>query len=141
MSAKVTVKTSMKQADQIHAALEAMGVPTNQIQRHPEGREIDGYRGKKWGKAEIIIPKSWHNGYSDIGFVRQQDGTYAAVLDHIDEHTACRMLGKEAVGNTFSQMTGQWYAATAARKTLQSQGFQTEIRQDGKNLKVLAEQW
>ena len=59
MSAKVTVKTSMKQADQICAALEAMGVPANMIQRHPDGKEIDGYRGKQWGKAEILIPKSW----------------------------------------------------------------------------------
>lgn len=140
MSAKVTVKTSMKQADQICAALEAMGVPANMIQRHPDGKEIDGYRGKQWGKAEILIPKSWHGGYSDIGFARQEDGTYAAILDHIDEYGACRKVGKEGAGS-FSQLTGQWYAATTAQKTLQTQGFQAHIQQDGKNLKVLAQQW
>lgn len=142
MSAKMTIKTNMKQADQIIGALIAMGVPEDQIQHAPEGVEVSGYRGKSYGEAQILIPKKWHGGYGDVGFAQQSDGTYQAVMDDLDNYRLCRKLQVEVPkGAGFASLTGQWYAATAAKRALRQQGFRAKIKQDGPNLRVLAQQY
>ena len=142
MSARVTIKTNMRSEEQIIQTLVAMGVPPQHVQHIPEGRQVKGYHGQYWGTAQVLISKAWHGGYGEVGFARQPDGTYNAVLDHIDNRSVCRRLQVEAPsGSSFAQLTGQWYAATTAKRTLQHQGFSAKIQQDGANLKVLAQQY
>ena len=142
MSAKVTIKTSMRSEGQILAALSAMGVPAEHITHAPEGKQVRGYARSRSGMAQVVIGKEWHGGYGDVGFAKQADGTYTVIMDDLDDRKLCRSLkiDKSARGK-FAQMSGQWYAATTAKRTLQQQGFTATIRQDGVNLRVLAQQY
>lgn len=135
MSAKVTVKTKMKDADMIVEALRLMGIPEEQILRSSAGLNINGYRGRNWGVAHILIPKAFHGGYSDIGFVKNE-GAFDMCVDHIDTYTISRKLKYE--DRKFEDVANQWYAAAVSRKTLAGQGFDTTIQRDGERLKVLA---
>lgn len=137
MSARVTVKTTMKDADIIMEALNLMGIPAEHIKRDQAGIRIDGYLGKDWGTAEILIGKQFHRGYSDVGFVKNGDA-YDVYVDHIDTHSICRKLGSE--GRKFEDLANQWYAAAVSQRTLKSQGFNTTIKRDGDRLKVMASQ-
>lgn len=142
MSAKVVVKSKMRSADQIIEVLKRMGVPEGKIVNAPDGQKINGYRGRGWGTAEVLVLKSWHGGYSDIGFIRGDDGTFSVVIDHIDTLTASRGLTAQSPrGTSFTQLVEQWYAAETAVNTLKDHGYRATIRQDGVNLKVLAQQY
>lgn len=135
MSAKVTVKTEMKDADMIVEALKLMGIPSDQIRRDADGLKIDGYLGRDWGVAHILVPKGFHKGYADVGFVKNGN-VYDLHVDHIDTRTLSRKLGHE--GRKFEDLANQWYAAAVSQKTLKNQGFNTTIKRDGDRLKVLA---
>jgi hypothetical protein len=135
VSAKVTVKTQMKDAAMIVEALKLMGIPADRIQQDEAGMPINGYRGKNWGLAHILVPKAYHRGLADIGFVKNGD-TYDLHVDHIDTYSISRKLKHE--GRKFEDVANQWYAAAVSRKTLVDQGFNTRIQRDGERLKVLA---
>jgi hypothetical protein len=142
MSAKVTIKTSMRSEERIIAALSSMGVPAQHILHAPEGKQVRGYGRSRSGIAQVVIRKEWHGGYGDVGFAKQSDGTYTVIMDDLDDRKLCRSLSLAKAGRgKFAQVSGQWYAATAAKKTLQLQGFTATIRQDGENLRVLAQQY
>lgn len=135
MSARVTVKTEMKDPSMIVEALKLLGIPAEHIKVDASGIRIDGYLGKDWGVAEVLIPKAFHKGYSDVGFVKNGD-TYDVYVDHIDTHSISRRLGHE--GRKFEDLANQWYAAAVSQKTLRGQGFNTTIKRDGDRLKVMA---
>ena len=135
MSAKVTVRTQMKDRAMIVEALKLMGVPDHVISVSDEGLRISGYQRKNWGKAQVLISKKFHDGYADVGFIRNGD-TYDLCVDHIDTFRISNLLGAE--GRKFEDLANQWYAAAVSQKTLKAQGFNTTIRKDGERLKVLA---
>lgn len=141
MSAKIVIKSSMKDMHQIASALSAMGVPDNMVQVCPDGVEMNGYRGAKWGKVQVLIPKTWHGGYSDIGFAQQDDGTFSVLVDHIDDHSALRKVQNAVPGDSFGSIVNRWYAANSAKKALRDQGYEVTIRQQGKDLQVVGQQW
>lgn len=55
-----------------------------------QGQELRGYGGVAWPeKAQVIIPRAQLKGaLADVGFVRDRNGTYQAVIDDMDRDYA-----------------------------------------------------
>jgi hypothetical protein len=125
----------MKDQNAILLALEKMGVPKDQILVATPGEllELSGY-GRQSAKVEILIKKSFHKGYGDVGFAKGPDGKYKVYVDDLDDGGS---LGAK-VGTTFSSGVNQWYAACVAQKALKKQGLITKVRKDGNNIVVVA---
>jgi hypothetical protein len=86
------VKTVFKDPDALVAALQQMPTATTQswrkeqIEVHANPAGLYGYRGDlRKEKAEIIIRRRFVQGSAnDIGFARQKDGSYAAIISEFD---------------------------------------------------------
>lgn len=140
MSAKVTIKTSMKDPDTVVEALVRLGVPKELIQVNPAGTKMSGYAGRNWGKVEILVPKSVYGTHADLGITRKQgEQNYSVLVDHMDDPVLGNRLTKQKA--TFSGLVNQWYAAVVADRTLKQQGFRTTVRQDGDRVRVSAVQY
>lgn len=84
MSAYSEVQTAFNDAETLCVALREMGF--SEVQLHETAKHLTGYRGDKRAEtAEIIIPRS-AVGYAsnDIGFKRQPDGSFQAIISEFD---------------------------------------------------------
>lgn len=89
MSEYCNVKTQFKDEDALMCALMETGKWTaEQIQRHVEAQQLEGYHGdKRVQRAHIIIPRKHVGSASnDIGFERQGDGTFLAHISQYDRN-------------------------------------------------------
>lgn len=136
MSAKIHVKTKLKDQDTLLEALRLMGIPDSAVAVDPAGVPIRGYRGADWGKAPIVVSRDAIGGYADIGF-QNVSGHYEVAIDHYDTFSASEKYGGSDK-QEFPDLVSQWYAAAISQRTLRNQGFDTTIRRDGDRLKVLA---
>ena len=137
MSHLVSCKSCMKEKDSVVSALKKLGVPGHLIQVAQSGQELDlqGYLKGHTAKVEILVDKSFHNGYGPFGFAKGEDGTYQVYVDDMDDTGA---LARATETKTFSKGVEQWYSALQAQKALKKQGLSTKIKQDGQKLVVLA---
>ena len=83
MSHFTQVRTSLRDADVLAEALHELGYPEVEVHRRPQ--RIHGF-GSQTREAEVIVRREHITGpvYADIGFARQDDGSFAAVMDSSD---------------------------------------------------------
>jgi hypothetical protein len=84
MSHYNNVKTEIRDQDCLVAALKTLGFgPTI----HEAAHQLEGYQGdKRQQTAEIIIPRRQVGGAAnDIGFKRQENGTFTAIISDYDK--------------------------------------------------------
>lgn len=90
MSEYVTIQTQFRIPELLVRALQDMGFAWEQIEVHPEPVPLYGYQGdRRPERAEVIIRRS-HVGRhaNDLGFARQPDGTYRAIISEYDQRHA-----------------------------------------------------
>ena len=86
MSEFIECKTKFKDADALVAALIMMGWKEGEIEVHKTPQNLYGYQGdKRSQKAEIIIRRKFVGGSSnDMGFAKDKDGCYEAIVSAFD---------------------------------------------------------
>jgi hypothetical protein len=92
VSEYVTITTIIQDADSLVAALANLGIPPEAIERHQEPVPLFGWQGDpRPERAEIVIRRRWVGTHSnDIGFARQPDGTWRALISEYDQRHAGR---------------------------------------------------
>src|SRR6266576_3649780 len=84
MSHFTTIKTKITEAKALLTALADLGF--KEVEFHETPQHLYGYRGDKRAQsAEVIIRRKFVGGASnDIGFKRQADGTFEAIISEFD---------------------------------------------------------
>jgi len=112
-----TLRTRFTEVEHLLAALTDLGFAETQIQRHEVPVALFGYEGdERPQRAEIVIRRQ-HVGplSNDIGFARQADGTYQALISEFDR--------RHDYDQGWLEQLTQRYAYHAARSRLAEQGF------------------
>lgn len=124
MSHYSAVKTKIKRKSDLVSALKSMnnGKWKNCIEVHDTPQNLIGYDGDvREQKADIIIRR--HNissSSNDIGFVRQQDGTYQAVISDYDRTS-------QRYNSEWLDKLSQQYSYEVVKSTAVSNGFTFEF--------------
>jgi len=135
MSHFTKVKTTIRDLDCLKEALKALGYDSSVIE---EGKAIDivDYYGTHH-TVQVAIRKKNLKGFlgqwSDLGFARQDDGTYELIADNMRQAELSRWT---------AQLTQQ-YALNVVVKTSAWQGYQAveqETMQDG-TIRLVMRQW
>lgn len=114
MSAYTTLKTHMVSVEHILQALKDMGFEIVEAYDRPQA--LIGYEGlARKQKAEIIIRKK-HVGFAsnDIGFRKNTDGRYEAIISEFD---------RETYNKKWLDQLNQRYAYHVAREKMTEKGF------------------
>lgn len=84
MSHFTTIRTQIKDREILIRVLQELGFPTMEVHDRPQ--PLYGYEGdQRPERAEVIIRRQYIGEYSnDIGFQRQPDGTYIAIISEFD---------------------------------------------------------
>ena len=84
MSAYSELQSQYKDRDCLVAALAEMGYTTVEV--HEDAQPLTGYHGDlRQQKANVIVRRQYVGGSSnDLGFVKKEDGTYAAIVSDFD---------------------------------------------------------
>ncbi|MBW4473542.1 MAG: DUF1257 domain-containing protein [Stenomitos rutilans HA7619-LM2] len=134
MSHFTQIKTEIKDPDALVKALTEMKFKA--IEVHETAQPLYGYQGdKRSDTAEIIIRRQYIGRMSnDIGFKRQENGSFTAIISEYDRHKYSQQW--------LNQMT-QRYAYHALMTQVPLQGFaieQDEILDDG-TIRVVLAKW
>ncbi len=134
MSHFTTIRTQLKDLDTLVKALADVGF--KRVETHAAARHLYGYQGDvRPETAEVIIRRQYLGPLSnDIGFKRQQDGTFEAIVSDYDQ-----TLYSEEWLNQVMQRYGYhtlMATAPAAGFTIESQ----EILEDG-TIRVVMGRW
>jgi hypothetical protein len=83
MSHFTRVRTTLRDASTLAAALRAAGYP--EVEVHDSPQPLTGW-GAQTARAEVIVRRAHIPGpaYGDFGFARQADGTFEVVIDSMD---------------------------------------------------------
>ncbi len=114
MSHFTTLKTRLTEAAALVQALADMGFP--EVEQHEEPRRLFGFEGlPRPQKAEVIVRRK-HVGWgsNDLGFRRQPDGAFDALISSFDR----RKYSPAWLGHL-----SQRYAYHVAKAKLAEQGF------------------
>lgn len=118
MSHYTQVRTQFKDREVLLQALEACGY-------HPQvfeqAQHLYGYRGDvRPETAEVVIPRAQlFSAANDLGFKRQEDGTYNVIMFDYGRDLQQRIM----------QKVTQRYATIKATKTLKAKGYQVRQTQ------------
>lgn len=115
MSAYTERTTQITDTDILKECLQEKGV--KDVQHHKEAVQLEGYHGdKRMDTAEIIIPRRAVGAMSnDIGFKKQSDGTYKAIISEFD---------KNRYNDTWMADLNKRYAEKKIRKVAKTNGLQ-----------------
>ena len=129
---KMVAGPKMKNHDDVVDALRKTGIPASEITvgKH----QMSGYRGAK-RDVDISVKKSFHGGYGDFGFVKE-DGSYTMIVDDLDDKG--RLARKIGCASKYSGYVAQWYTALQAQRALRLDGFSSQIKKEGEKVVVLA---
>jgi hypothetical protein len=86
MSHYTRVRTKLNDAALLVAALNDVGYPTVEV--HGEPQQLYGYQGDLRPESAEVVVRRNHIGSAsnDIGFARQTDGSFEAVISGFDAH-------------------------------------------------------
>ena len=114
MSAYTTLKTHMVSVAHILQALKDMGFDKVEVYSTPQS--LIGYEGlRRKQKAEIIIRKKYvGHASNDIGFRKNADGRYEAIISEFD---------RETYNKQWLDQLCQRYAYHVAREKMTENGF------------------
>ncbi len=114
MSHFTTLSTQLTDVDALCAALREVGY--SEVEMHDQPQPLFGYQGDRRPERAHVIIRRQHVGSAsnDLGFVRQDDGRFLAVISDYDRHRHDQAwLGRVTARHA--------YHVTA--KTLAAQGF------------------
>ncbi len=120
MSHFTIIKTQFRDLDLLCQALHNMGFSV--VERHDTPQPLFGYEGDmRPERAEVIIRRQYISEFSnDIGFQKQRDGSYSAIISDFDRSQYDdHWLGKLA----------QCYAQLAVLKSAQDQGLTVDLQE------------
>jgi len=118
MSHYAELKTQIKDEKALVAALVRMGFKEEHVEIHKEATNLYGYHGdKRNDKAEIIIRRKYIGGSSnDIGFKKQADGTYKAIISDFDRTSM-------GYNQKWLDKTGTYYNVEKSKIAAKHRGF------------------
>lgn len=134
MSHFTGIKTQIKNVDALVKALADLNFKN--IEVHETARHLYGYQGDvRPEMAEVIIRRKYVGWYSnDIGFQRQENGQFQAIISEYDRHKySHQWLGRLM----------QRYGYYTLMETAQQEGFTIEedkVLEDG-TVKVVVAKW
>lgn len=120
MSHFTIIKTQLRDRDLLHQALRKMGFGT--VELHDTPQPLYGYEGDaRPERAEVIVRRQFISEFSnDIGFQKQKDGSYSAIISDFDRNQYDQQwLGK----------VGQCYGYLALFKSAREQGLTVDIEE------------
>ena len=84
MSAYSQLETIYRDRDCLVEALHEQGYETVEV--HDEAQQLQGYHGDmREQRANVIVRRKYvGNASNDLGFVKKEDGTYAAIVSDFD---------------------------------------------------------
>jgi hypothetical protein len=129
MSEYVEIDTVLTDPDHLVAALGDLGFAREHIEVHPHAVSLAGYRGdERAQRAEIVIRRQ-HVGSSsnDLGFARQADGTYRAIISEYDQRTPG--VRGFAYDQAFLGRLAQQYGVHRLMTHYQAQGYRVSVQQ------------
>ncbi|MBW4582861.1 MAG: DUF1257 domain-containing protein [Tildeniella nuda ZEHNDER 1965/U140] len=134
MSHFTAIKTQIKDAEALVKALADVGF--KQVEVHETAQPLYGFQGDLRSQtAEIIIRRKYVGGASnDIGFQRQQDGTFEAIISEYD---------RRKYAQPWLNQVMQRYGYHALMATAPAQGFtveEEEVLADG-TIRVVVGRW
>lgn len=134
MSHFTQIKTEIKHIDALVTALTEIGF--KEIEVHETAQPLYGYQGDpRSDRAEVLIRRQYIGGMSnDIGFKRQENGNFTAIISEYDRHKYSQQW--------LNQLT-QRYAYHAIMTQAPLQGFtveQEETLEDG-TIRVVLAKW
>lgn len=132
MSQFVQCQTQLRDRRTLLRALEEMGWAREEIEVHETPVPLYGYQGDtRAERAEVVIRRQFVGRASnDIGFARQPDGTYAAIISGYDQRTRGRFGPYD---QAWLGRLSQGYAAHLLTAQYRQKGWQVrrERREDG----------
>jgi len=134
MSHFTTIKTQIKDSIALVKALGDVGFKTVEVHETPQ--HLYGFQGDiRPDTAEVIVRRKYIGAASnDIGFQRQADGTYQAIISEYDRHQ---------YSQTWLNTLTQRYGYHQLLETATNQGFaveQQEVLEDG-TIRVVVGRW
>jgi hypothetical protein len=134
MSHFTTIKTQLRDVESLVQALADVGF--KQVERHETAQHLYGFQGDVRSQtAEVIIRRQCISGASnDIGFKRQPNGSFEAIISEYDRHRYNEQW--------INQVT-QRYGLHQLRTTASAEGFaieQEEVLSDG-TIRVVVGRW
>ncbi|XGV95215.1 MAG: DUF1257 domain-containing protein [Leptolyngbya sp. BL-A-14] len=134
MSHFTTIKTQIKDTAALVKALSDVGF--KQVEVHETAQHLYGFQGDiRPQAAEVIIRRNYVGGASnDIGFQRQADGTFQAIISEYDRHKYDR---------SWLNRVTQRYGYHALMATAPAQGFtveEEEVLADG-TIRLVVGRW
>jgi hypothetical protein len=126
MSHFTTLKTQITDAKALQAALADLGF--KEVEVHETAQHLHGFLGDVRAQTAEVVIRRKHIGWlsNDIGFKRNANGTFDAVISEYD---------RGWYSHDWLQKLTQRYAYHAARAKLQEQGFDLvteETQKDGR---------
>jgi hypothetical protein len=103
MSEYLVCDTEMDDLDVILETLEELGFPSSKVVVHATPVNLEGYRGdQRQQQANIVIKRQQVGAASnDIGFEKQNDGSYKAWVSSYDKSKG---LGREITGGRMKRL-------------------------------------
>ncbi len=85
MSHYCEIQTELRDPDALVVALRALGFPAVEV--HPVPQTLTGYAGdERPERAEVIVRRRYvGRAANDLGFARQPDGTFRAIISEYDQ--------------------------------------------------------
>jgi hypothetical protein len=134
MSHFTCIKTQIKNVDSLLKALSDLGF--NKVETHQTAQHLYGWQGDvREQTAEVIIRRKYVGDSSnDIGFKRQEDGQFEALVSEYDRHRYSQQW--------LNNLT-QRYAYHTLMATAPAEGFtieEEEVLEDG-TVRVVVSRW
>ena len=134
MSHFTCIRTQVKNVDALIKALVDMGFKNVEV--HETAQHLYGYQGDvRPETAEVIIRRNYISSASnDIGFKRQEDGQFQAIISDYD---------RQKYSQQWLNRLMQRYGYYALMATAQEQGFtveEDEVLEDG-TVRVVVARW
>ena len=108
--------------------VDALKEEFKEVQVNTAATNLEGYQGdKRSQKAEIVIPRKYVGGASnDIGFAKQANGTYKAIISDYD---------RGRYGDTWLNRLKQKYAEKKTARIAAKQGYKLVGKKEVKTSK------
>ena len=139
MSEYVIIATAFTDSGRLVEALVDLGFPRDTIEVQDRPATLYGYRGDARPElAEIVIRREWVGRASnDIGFARQPDGTFRAIISEYDQRTPG---ARGPYDQAFLGRLTQAYSLRTIQHHYGARGYRVQVqRQSDGTIKVVAE--
>lgn len=114
MSENIVCKSTFQDLEILKEALMQVGVPEKDIKVYEKAVQLSGGYHRKH-TAEVVIPASSGLGHHhDIGFRREDDGTYSSIVYDTDARSS---IGKKVMGGELAQEYSKAVILKTIRKT------------------------